>query len=289
MSPDQRPTRVLQSFPHKIGAGPDLHDGLAPGDRRRRGRRGPAGDARRRAGRCPKASACAPRWRAAACGSRIRRSGAMRAFKLHDRLVARGAAAARRPDRHRPRLAAGRPGDAAGRPPARHPDGARAAERAHALRLRGGPRRVRAARRPAARRSRARLQRGDPRARGGGVRARRPAAVPVRVRRADVPGPGLTRRSSSSGTSTATTRRSSARRPARATDGEGLTVIFVGVAAVRKGLHFALEAWLRSPASENGHVPDRRRVPARLRGEARGRSSRTRACRCSATATTCRT
>ena len=35
-------------------------------------------------------------------------------------------------------------------------------------------------------------------------------------------------------------------------DGEGLTAIFVGVAAVRKGLHIALDAWLRSPASENG-------------------------------------
>jgi len=32
----------------------------------------------------------------------------------------------------------------------------------------------------------------------------------------------------------------------------GLTVLFVGVAAVRKGLHFALEAWLRSPASQDG-------------------------------------
>jgi glycosyltransferase involved in cell wall biosynthesis len=30
------------------------------------------------------------------------------------------------------------------------------------------------------------------------------------------------------------------------------TMIFVGVAAVRKGLHFALEAWLNSPASKNG-------------------------------------
>jgi glycosyltransferase involved in cell wall biosynthesis len=39
--------------------------------------------------------------------------------------------------------------------------------------------------------------------------------------------------------------------PARA-GGEGLTVLFVGVAAVRKGLHFALEAWLRSPASQTG-------------------------------------
>jgi glycosyltransferase involved in cell wall biosynthesis len=32
----------------------------------------------------------------------------------------------------------------------------------------------------------------------------------------------------------------------------GLTVIFVGLAAVRKGLHFALEAWLQSPAHKNG-------------------------------------
>lgn len=30
------------------------------------------------------------------------------------------------------------------------------------------------------------------------------------------------------------------------------TVLFVGVCAVRKGLHFALEAWLRSPASADG-------------------------------------
>jgi glycosyltransferase involved in cell wall biosynthesis len=34
--------------------------------------------------------------------------------------------------------------------------------------------------------------------------------------------------------------------------GPGLTVLYVGVAAVRKGLHFALEAWLRSPASQDG-------------------------------------
>jgi glycosyltransferase involved in cell wall biosynthesis len=32
----------------------------------------------------------------------------------------------------------------------------------------------------------------------------------------------------------------------------GLTMISVGVCAVRKGLHFALEAWLNSPASRNG-------------------------------------
>jgi glycosyltransferase involved in cell wall biosynthesis len=34
--------------------------------------------------------------------------------------------------------------------------------------------------------------------------------------------------------------------------GPGLTVLFVGVAAVRKGLHFALEAWLGSPAADSG-------------------------------------
>jgi glycosyltransferase involved in cell wall biosynthesis len=32
----------------------------------------------------------------------------------------------------------------------------------------------------------------------------------------------------------------------------GLTMLFVGVCAVRKGLHYALEAWLRSPASKGG-------------------------------------
>lgn len=40
--------------------------------------------------------------------------------------------------------------------------------------------------------------------------------------------------------------------PRPGTRGDGLTVLFVGVAAVRKGLHFALEAWLRSPASRDG-------------------------------------
>ena len=33
---------------------------------------------------------------------------------------------------------------------------------------------------------------------------------------------------------------------------QGLTVIFVGVCAVRKGLHFALEAWLKSAAHRDG-------------------------------------
>ncbi|MGB7601749.1 MAG: glycosyltransferase family 4 protein [Candidatus Sulfotelmatobacter sp.] len=32
----------------------------------------------------------------------------------------------------------------------------------------------------------------------------------------------------------------------------GLTMLFVGACAVRKGVHYALEAWLRSPASKDG-------------------------------------
>ena len=40
--------------------------------------------------------------------------------------------------------------------------------------------------------------------------------------------------------------------PSERSHHDGLRVLFVGVAAVRKGLHFALEAWLRSPASETG-------------------------------------
>lgn len=39
------------------------------------------------------------------------------------------------------------------------------------------------------------------------------------------------------------------REPRKAT---GLRMLFVGVCAVRKGLHYALEAWLRSPASRDG-------------------------------------
>jgi glycosyltransferase involved in cell wall biosynthesis len=40
--------------------------------------------------------------------------------------------------------------------------------------------------------------------------------------------------------------------PARPRPTGGLTMLFVGVCAVRKGVHFALEAWLRSPAHEKG-------------------------------------
>src|SRR5579862_9696845 len=39
--------------------------------------------------------------------------------------------------------------------------------------------------------------------------------------------------------------------PRRETKG-GLQMLFVGVCAVRKGLHFALEAWLKSPAHHDG-------------------------------------
>jgi glycosyltransferase involved in cell wall biosynthesis len=39
---------------------------------------------------------------------------------------------------------------------------------------------------------------------------------------------------------------------ARPESQRGLTMLFVGVCAVRKGVHFALEAWLRSPASRKG-------------------------------------
>jgi D-inositol-3-phosphate glycosyltransferase len=41
--------------------------------------------------------------------------------------------------------------------------------------------------------------------------------------------------------------------PSQPRPGNGpFTMLFVGVAAVRKGLHFALEAWLRSPAARDG-------------------------------------
>lgn len=40
--------------------------------------------------------------------------------------------------------------------------------------------------------------------------------------------------------------------PSRSDSKPGLTMIFVGVCAVRKGLHYALEAWVHSPASRDG-------------------------------------
>jgi len=40
--------------------------------------------------------------------------------------------------------------------------------------------------------------------------------------------------------------------PQRQKPGDGLTMLFVGVCAVRKGVHFALEAWFQSPACEKG-------------------------------------
>ena len=40
--------------------------------------------------------------------------------------------------------------------------------------------------------------------------------------------------------------------PRSAPESGGLNALFVGVCAVRKGVHFALEAWLKSPASKTG-------------------------------------
>jgi glycosyltransferase involved in cell wall biosynthesis len=40
--------------------------------------------------------------------------------------------------------------------------------------------------------------------------------------------------------------------PERRSRGRGLDMLFVGVCAVRKGLHFALQAWLESPAHHDG-------------------------------------
>jgi glycosyltransferase involved in cell wall biosynthesis len=40
--------------------------------------------------------------------------------------------------------------------------------------------------------------------------------------------------------------------PAPRRAGRGLTMLFVGVCAVRKGVHYALEAWLKSPAHREG-------------------------------------
>jgi len=40
--------------------------------------------------------------------------------------------------------------------------------------------------------------------------------------------------------------------PQRRQSNAGLTMLFVGVCAVRKGVHFALESWLRSPACAKG-------------------------------------
>ncbi len=48
------------------------------------------------------------------------------------------------------------------------------------------------------------------------------------------------------------TKRRTIRRTGSRREGEGLTMLFCGDAAVRKGLHFALEAWLASPAHKDG-------------------------------------
>ena len=110
-------------------------------------------------------AAAGRRARAADAGARpvripYRPLGRLRALNLHDRMVAAAL----------PRMAGeidlvhtwplGALATLRGRAPARHPDRARAPERAHALRLRGRARGVRPARRPAAARPRARVQRG---------------------------------------------------------------------------------------------------------------------------------
>ena len=192
--------------------------------------------------------------------------------------------------RRRPRLAPGRARNPSNGPPTRNPDRSRATERTYALRLRGRAAGMRAPRRDAAARPRARVQRGRPAAARKQEYAladrllcpsdfvaqtfldegfpRREACTPrLRIRRASCSSPPA--------------------RPAR--ERRGLTVLFVGVCAVRKGVHFALEAWLRSAGQHYRLLPDRRGVPPGVRGEACRRCSPTRASTSSATATTSQT
>ena len=49
--------------------------------------------------------------------------------------------------------------------------------------------------------------------------------------------------------------------------GRQFTMLFVGVCAVRKGVHFALEAWLKSPGFPERQIPDCGRRAARVRGQ----------------------
>ena len=51
----------------------------------------------------------------------------------------------------------------------------------------------------------------------------------------------------------------------------GLTMLFVGVCAVRKGVHYALEAWLKSSASKEGTFLIAGEFPASLPAENRHR------------------
>ena len=67
----------------------------------------------------------------------------------------------------------------------------------------------------------------------------------------------------------------------------GLNALFVGVCAVRKGLHFALEAWLRSPASRREGSGSRASSSLRIR-RASLTCWLTRASRSSGTPMTCR-
>ena len=121
------PIRVLQSFPHKIGAArictTAWHEaaGVAAA-----GGRGPGGDGRgapaaARGGRGP-----ARRWRAAALRIPYKALGRTRALRAARPPRRARAAAAGRRDRHRPHVADGRARDAAHGAPPRDPDRARA-------------------------------------------------------------------------------------------------------------------------------------------------------------------
>ena len=149
--------RVVQ-LPAPNRCRPDLRDGVAAG-RRTRGRR-------RRCSRLPgicvqatTAGGC--RWPTLARGPLrlpYRLVGDMRAFALHDRLVARRLRAL--PDRcgRGHRVAAGLARDTSDRRVTRNPDRPRAAEYAHKVRLRGRKAGVRKAWRGASPRSRACVQ-----------------------------------------------------------------------------------------------------------------------------------
>ena len=67
----------------------------------------------------------------------------------------------------------------------------------------------------------------------------------------------------------------------------GLTMLFVGVCAVRKGVHYALEAWLKSPASKTALSSSRANSCRRTRKNWH-RCSRIRVCKSSGIGTTCR-
>ena len=201
--------RVLYSFPHRIGGRADLLHGLAPGRGARRRRRRRHGPCRRRSHSalpeaCPRRPDARARQRphpvprcsascARSCCTTASSRAACRGSPAGSTSSTRGRSARSRRSKVARQL--GIP-TVLERPNA-HTRFAYEVVRDECERLG-----VAAAGRP-----RARLQRGGARARGGRVRARRPAAVPVGLRGADVRGPGRRAESGSSATSTATTRR----------------------------------------------------------------------------------